>query len=93
MQTKEKANVQNKIIIHRLFDRIYQTRYSQNFVANSLFISFIKLYYYFYYREQLMNEISEQEKQSWMLKEEQKTVKDLVQTSAKQLNMWQDVIK
>ncbi|RXG61203.1 Intraflagellar transport protein 81-like protein [Armadillidium vulgare] len=44
-------------------------------------------------REQLMNEIGEQEKQGWMLKEEQKTVKDLVQTSAKQLGMWQDVIK
>ncbi|XP_071536615.1 intraflagellar transport protein 81 homolog [Panulirus ornatus] len=44
-------------------------------------------------REQLMSYISEQEKLGRVLREEQKSVKDLLQTSAKQLRMWQDVVK
>ncbi|XP_042242430.1 intraflagellar transport protein 81 homolog isoform X1 [Homarus americanus] len=44
-------------------------------------------------REQLMTNISEQEKLGRVLREEQKSVKDLLQTSAKQLRMWQDVVK
>ncbi|XP_076030655.1 intraflagellar transport protein 81 homolog [Oratosquilla oratoria] len=44
-------------------------------------------------REQLMSHISEQEKLGRQLREEQKTVKDSLQTSAKQLSIWQDVVK
>ncbi|XP_047498855.1 intraflagellar transport protein 81 homolog [Penaeus chinensis] len=44
-------------------------------------------------REQLMGHINEQEKLGRTLREEQKAVKDLVQNSAKQLAMWQDVIQ
>lgn len=44
-------------------------------------------------REKLMNQINEQEKSGRTLREEQKAVKDLVQSSAKQLTMWQDVFK
>ncbi|XP_045594415.2 intraflagellar transport protein 81 homolog [Procambarus clarkii] len=44
-------------------------------------------------REHLMANISEQEKLGRLLREEQKSVKDLLHTSAKQLRMWQDVVK
>lgn len=40
-----------------------------------------------------MGHINEQEKLGRTLREEQKAVKDLVQNSAKQLAMWQDVIQ
>ena len=44
-------------------------------------------------REKLKVHIGEEEKHGTLLKEEQKTVKDLVETSFKQLKMWQDVVK
>ena len=44
-------------------------------------------------REQLVNNIAEQERLGRLLREDQKSVKDLVQTSAKQLGMWRDVVK
>ncbi|XP_066987382.1 intraflagellar transport protein 81 homolog [Macrobrachium rosenbergii] len=44
-------------------------------------------------REHLMANINEQEKQSRTLRDEQKAVKDHVQSSTNQLAMWQDVVK
>ncbi|XP_064099976.1 intraflagellar transport protein 81 homolog [Macrobrachium nipponense] len=44
-------------------------------------------------REHLMANINEQEKQSRTLRDEQKSVKDHVQSSTNQLAMWQDVVK
>ncbi|XP_068230834.1 intraflagellar transport protein 81 homolog [Palaemon carinicauda] len=44
-------------------------------------------------RENLMANINEQEKHSRQLRDEQKTVKDLMQSSTNQLAMWQDVVK
>ncbi|KAK3884798.1 hypothetical protein Pcinc_010945 [Petrolisthes cinctipes] len=44
-------------------------------------------------REQLMSHISDQEKLGRVLREEQKSAKDLLQSSTKQLTMWQDVLK
>ncbi|XP_050724013.1 intraflagellar transport protein 81 homolog [Eriocheir sinensis] len=44
-------------------------------------------------REQLMTNISEQERLGRLLREEQKAAKDLVQTSAKQMGLWRDVVK
>ncbi|XP_045130561.1 intraflagellar transport protein 81 homolog [Portunus trituberculatus] len=44
-------------------------------------------------REQLVTNIAEQERLGRLLREDQKAVKDLVQTSAKQLGMWRDVVK
>ena len=46
-----------------------------------------------FYREQLVTNIAEQERLGRLLREDQKAVKDLVQTSAKQLGMWRDVVK
>lgn len=44
-------------------------------------------------REKLVTNIAEQERLGRLLREDQKAVKDLVQTSAKQLGMWRDVVK
>lgn len=44
-------------------------------------------------REKLVTNITEQERLGRLLREDQKAVKDLVQTSAKQLGMWRDVVK
>ncbi|XP_063876497.1 intraflagellar transport protein 81 homolog [Scylla paramamosain] len=44
-------------------------------------------------REQLVTNIAEQERLGRLLREDQKAAKDLVQTSAKQLGMWRDVVK
>lgn len=50
-------------------------------------------FFIFLNREQLNTLIQEQEKLGRSLREEQKAVKDLSQTSARQLTMWQDIIK